>query len=479
MSETRATGRLPRGATTGTGVTTAPVTRSVLGVGGLAGLLGTLWLVAVGPGSLQWLPAGVVYGIATAYAVGDRCIDPGRGLVWGLGTGIVLWTALVFLASAGVPGLDEPVSLLVHVTLGLAAPVGLSVGLWQALRAPVDRAPIDLTRALVVGGLSGTVGGWAFGTWMAQTRVLPLIAGLVNSTAPNVGQAVHFTIAVVIGVTFGLLFQRDARGVGSSLGWGMAYGFFWWMLGALTLLPLFLGRPVVWSADALGARTGVLVGHVVYGLLVGLIYSLGDRLWTILFYESDPLNREPRGAGIRTLRAAGWGILASLAGALVFGALMWQTGELAEVARLVGRSSPVVGFLVHMVVSSLIGMTYGRLFRHEAPSLGSGVAWGLVYGQAWWFVGPLTLLPTFLGNPFAWNADAIASAYPSLVGHLAYGGLTGGLFYLLERRQRALAQLDPRIAERERRRQRQVGTPAPAVWLFVFGTGVFVLVLVL
>jgi len=124
-------------------------------------------------------------------------------------------------------------------------------------------------------------------------------------------------------------------------------------------------------------------------------------------------------------------------------------------------------------------MTYGRLFRYESPALAAGAAWGSVYGLVWWFVGPLTLLPTLLGQPLPWNSQAIGTALPTLVGHLAFGALTGTAFYLLERRERAWADVDPRIAERERKRRRRVGTPAPAVWLFDLGMGVFALLLLL
>jgi hypothetical protein len=73
---------------------------------------------------------------------------------------------------------------------------------------------------------------------MAQADFFPLVASLVGSTSRELGIALHFLIAFVIGASFGLLFQRDVRGAGSSLGWGLAYGLLWWFIGPLTLLPL-------------------------------------------------------------------------------------------------------------------------------------------------------------------------------------------------------------------------------------------------
>jgi uncharacterized membrane protein YagU involved in acid resistance len=450
------------------------VTPETVAVGAAAGVTGGVGLVLMGQAPPGYALLGAAYGAGLSFVLGHRFHGPGRGLVWSLGVAFLIG----MFALAGVRDTAELFPHLVRLLVGFGAPVGFVVGLWNAWRVPHDRDPIDVPRALVVGGFAGVVGGWVFGEWMAQQGMLPLVAGLVGSDSYEVGLVLHFVIAVTIGVSYGLLFQRDARGYGSSLVWGLAYGFLWWLVGALTLFPLLRGDPVVWTAAEATEQFGSLVGHVVYGLLVGLVYSALDGFWVFLFHESDPLNHEPKGPGIRTLEAMKWGGLSSVAGALAFGVVLWWTESLETVAALVGSSSPAVGFAVHMLVAAIIGMTYGKLFRYESPNAGSGAGWGFTYGLVWWFVGPLTLLPVLLGNPVSWTAEAAGSALPLLVGHLAYGSVTGVVFYLIERRQKAWARLDPRIAEVENRKRRDVGTPAPAVWLFSMGVGIFVTVVV-
>ena len=131
------------------------------------------------------------------------------------------------------------------------------------------------------------------------------------------------------------------------------------------------------------------MGHIVYGLIVGVIYAALDRLWVGFFIDSDPINRQPEGPGSRTLLSLGRGAVAGLVGGLVFWPQIVAVDGLPWIARLAGGTSSALGLVVHLAISVAIGAGYGLLFERESPDWGAAVGWGMLYGITWWFVGTL------------------------------------------------------------------------------------------
>ena len=450
-------------------------------LGAAAAALGrSLAGAAFQPGLLAWTGYGVLFAAVAA----PRASSPGSGLVWSLGCALLLWLVVpltlvpAWRGAGGMGMLDlarEAFPALVSHVLGFTA-IGLGLGTWALFGADTDRAAFSWSRALVVGGLAGLLGGWAFGKWMAQVGFFPLIAGLVGSQSRMVGVTLHFVFAILIGASLGVLFQRDLRGFGSSMGWGMAYGILWWFLGPLLILPLWAGQPLDWTWQRGAALFGSLVGHVVYGLLAGVIYGAIDRAWVRFFTESDPIHREPEGPGRYLLNSLGWGALASLVGGTVLDVVLFASGSGGRIWAL-GGDSPWLGALASLALSTCLGMVYGLLFRREAPSFGAAVIWGLVYGLIRWYLDPLTLQPVLLSGTFDWSARAAGALLPTLIGQLLFGAVTAAVFLVLERRHSAFLLLDPRLAAREARMRRPEGTPAPALWVFALGTGILLPIL--
>ena len=132
------------------------------------------------------------------------------------------------------------------------------------------------------------------------------------------------------------------------------------------------------------------------------------------------------------------GVYGGLAGGVVFGAMMGMMGMLPMIGKMVGHPSAITGFLVHLVNSAIIGAGFAVVFGRSVSGIGGGVSTGLLYGGFWWFLGPLTLMPLFMGMGLGvnWNAAAAVTMLPSLMGHLVYGAILGASFAWLRERPR-------------------------------------------
>jgi hypothetical protein len=129
------------------------------------------------------------------------------------------------------------------------------------------------------------------------------------------------------------------------------------------------------------------------------------------------------------------GAIAGLGGGVVFGMMMAMMGMLPMVAGLFGSESPIVGAIVHMVISAVIGAFYGAALTLGRFKLSTGLAVvsGLINGVIWWVLGALIMMPIGLGM-----VDMVFQVgemqWLSLMGHLIYGIITGLLFVWLIRR---------------------------------------------
>lgn len=119
-----------------------------------------------------------------------------------------------------------------------------------------------------------------------------------------------------------------------------------------------------------------------------------------------------------------------------------QMPMMAMVAMVVGSKSGAVGWIYHLFNSAVIGAIFGWLLGNRAVSTGSSLMWGGLYGIAWWILGSQILMPLALGMPpFAsmmMPAMRMVAA-GSLVGHIVYGLILGGLFPVFARTARPMA----------------------------------------
>ena len=141
------------------------------------------------------------------------------------------------------------------------------------------------------------------------------------------------------------------------------------------------------------------------------------------------------------------GGIAGIIGAVVFGGALAGHGMLASVAGLFHLPGDTAGWAIHLVIGAIIGGFYGLLFPANLSQtrLTTALASGAIYGFVWWCLGALTLAPLLRDGQVAWTATAAADAYPSLIGHLFYGMVTGLVFELAY--PLALARLPTQVTQ--------------------------------
>lgn len=90
------------------------------------------------------------------------------------------------------------------------------------------------------------------------------------------GWLYHLFNSVVIGAAFGWLLGARVHGLGSGVGWGAGYGFAWWILGGLVLMPVLVGMSPFAPLTMPPMRAiamGSLIGHLIYGAVLGAVFA--------------------------------------------------------------------------------------------------------------------------------------------------------------------------------------------------------------
>ena len=113
------------------------------------------------------------------------------------------------------------------------------------------------------------------------------------------------------------------------------------------------------------------------------------------------------------------GAAAGLVSALLFGRAMQL------------QDMPVTVSSLYLLILILTGAGFGVTCRYQSGAYAATLSSSLFYGLVLWIVGPLTLVGVMMGHGPTWSIAEVSAAFPSLIGHLFYGGLTGFTFYLL------------------------------------------------
>jgi len=122
------------------------------------------------------------------------------------------------------------------------------------------------------------------------------------------------------------------------------------------------------------------------------------------------------------------GIVTGLFGGGVFGIWMLGAGMFPTISALIGADNVLIGFSLHMLISAVIGGSFGVIATRIPNTLATQVAGGFAYGIVWWIVGALIIMQLVL------TGSALNIGDPqvmSLIGHMIFGIIMGTMFYIL------------------------------------------------
>jgi hypothetical protein len=135
------------------------------------------------------------------------------------------------------------------------------------------------------GVIAGLAAGIVFGIMMQmmtaptpegdRVSMMMMVAMVVRSKSIAIGWAYHLFNSALFGAIFGWLLGARTNDYRAGAVWGLAYGIFWWVLGALILMPVLLGMPAFASLRMAPMRPvamGSLVGHIIWGVILGELY---------------------------------------------------------------------------------------------------------------------------------------------------------------------------------------------------------------
>jgi hypothetical protein len=106
--------------------------------------------------------------------------------------------------------------------------------------------------------------------------------------------------------------------------------------------------------------------------------------------------------------------------------LMPDLDVVAMLTKMMGASSPVAGWVAHLMIGAVI---WGGLFAWLDPSLPGGSHWlkGIVFGVGAWLMMMVAVMP-MAGAGFFGMSFGMMAPIMTLVLHIIFGAVLGGVY---------------------------------------------------
>jgi hypothetical protein len=142
-----------------------------------------------------------------------------------------------------------------------------------------ETGTVDWTTAVFAGLGAGIVMGLMIQFVMG---IMPVIGALYGAEGLVTGWVAHLVHSVVFALVFAAAVSRPplskyAESPVSAAGLGLVYGVLLWVVAAAIVMPIWMGAVGLPSPGVPNLNPQSLVGHVVFGVLLGGLYAVLSR----------------------------------------------------------------------------------------------------------------------------------------------------------------------------------------------------------
>jgi uncharacterized membrane protein YagU involved in acid resistance len=279
--------------------------------------------------------------------------------------------------------------------------------------------------------VASLVAGTAMGIPMQLVmEIMPTVGALYGWESLAVGWVAHLFHSAVFGVVFaGVVslgpLKEHAPRFPESVGIGAGYGVALWVFGGVVAMPLWLNAAGLPNPGVPNLNAMSLVGHVVYGALLGgvfpAVYSFSDEVY-LASEESAPTWIAAHAAG-------------GAAGVVMGLFLQFPMDLMPAVAALYGYESVAAGWVAHLFHSLVFAVIFAGVaslpvLKKYASGFPTSVLVGVVFGVGVWVFGGVVAMPLWLAS-IGMDAPTVPNVVPmSLLAHTVYGGVLGVVYPL-------------------------------------------------
>jgi uncharacterized membrane protein YagU involved in acid resistance len=286
----------------------------------------------------------------------------------------------------------------------------------------LDTTVTKWSSAVVASLIAGTAMGLPMQFVM---EIMPTVGALYGYESVAAGWVAHLFHSAVFGVIFAgvVSFERLKEHAGRfprSVGVGAGYGVALWVFGGVVAMPLWLDAAGLPNNGVPNFAPVSLVGHVVYGALLGGVFPA-------VYSFSEELHVETDGSTPTWIAAL---VAGGVAGVVMGFFLHFPMDLMPAVAALYGYESVAAGWVAHLFHSLVFALIFAgavslSAFEDYAGRFPTSVLGGIVFGVAVWVFGGVVAMPLWLSS-IGLGAPTVPNVVPmSLLAHTVYGAVLG------------------------------------------------------